>query len=143
MSRPSFFAELKRRNVLRVGAFYAGAAWLLVQVATQVFPFFDVPNSVVRVIVLLCLVGAPLALVFAWFWEWTPQGLKRESELLDDATIPRGNSQRLVLELHNVLQPCQPAYAPVVKLEWFQSRGCRLAAHQPLLRRVGTAGQGS
>jgi TolB-like protein/Flp pilus assembly protein TadD len=91
----SFFAELKRRNVLRVGAFYAGAAWLLVQVATQVFPFFDVPNPVVRVIVLLCLVGAPFALVFAWFWELTPQGLKRESEIAADATIQRSSGKRL------------------------------------------------
>jgi TolB-like protein/Flp pilus assembly protein TadD len=93
--RPTFFAELKRRNVLRVGAFYAGAAWLLVQVATQVFPFFDIPNAIVRVVVILTIAGAPFALVFAWFYELTPQGLKRESDLLADASIERSSGKQL------------------------------------------------
>ena len=74
----SFFAELKRRNVLRVAAFYAAAGWLLVQVATQVFPFFDVPNGVVRGVVIVIILGFPLALAFSWFYELTPQGLKSE-----------------------------------------------------------------
>jgi hypothetical protein len=78
---PSLFAELKRRNVLRAAAFYAAAAWLLVQVATQVFPFFDMPNWTVRWIVIAVVIGFPFAMVFAWFYEFTPQGLKRESEI--------------------------------------------------------------
>ncbi len=77
----SFFTELQRRNVLRAGAFYAAAAWLLVQVATQVFPFFNISNSVVRLVVVAAIVGFPLALVFAWFFELTPQGIKRESQI--------------------------------------------------------------
>ena len=86
---PSLFAELKRRNVLRAAAFYAAAAWLLVQVATQVFPFFDMPNWTVRWIVIAVVIGFPFAMVFAWFYEFTPQGLKRESEIERSPSIER------------------------------------------------------
>ena len=86
---PSLFAELKRRNVLRAAAFYAAAAWLLVQVATQVFPFFDMPNWTVRWIVIAVVIGFPFAMVFAWFYEFTPQGLKRESEIEHSPSIER------------------------------------------------------
>jgi TolB-like protein/Tfp pilus assembly protein PilF len=85
--KPSFFVELQRRNVLRAAAFYAAAAWLLIQVATQVFPFFDIPSSVVRVVVVAAIIGFPVAMVLAWFYELTPEGLKRESEL--DRSDPR------------------------------------------------------
>ena len=76
----NLFAELKRRNVLRAGAFYAASAWLLVQVATQVFPFFHIPEWVVRRIVLVALIGFPFWLALAWFYQWTAQGLQRESD---------------------------------------------------------------
>ena len=69
-----FFAELKRRNVLRAAAFYAASAWLLIQVATQVFPFFAVPNWAVRWIVVAAIFGFPFAMLFSWFYEWTPRG---------------------------------------------------------------------
>ncbi len=72
--------ELKRRNVLRAAAFYAAAAWLLVQIATQVFPFFDIPNWAVRLVVVAVIVGFPFALVISWFYELTPSGFKREIE---------------------------------------------------------------
>ncbi|MDB5970258.1 MAG: hypothetical protein JWQ90_2708 [Hydrocarboniphaga sp.] len=75
------FAELRRRNVLRALAIYAGAAWLLVQVATQVFPFFDVPNWAVRWVVIGTLLGIPLVVALAWIYEFTPDGLKRERDL--------------------------------------------------------------
>ncbi|GAA0710491.1 hypothetical protein [Dokdonella soli] len=81
MRTSSFFAELRRRNVLRAGAFYAAAGWLLVQIATQVFPFFDIPNWAVRLIVIAVVVGFPFALAFSWFYELTPEGIKRESEI--------------------------------------------------------------
>jgi len=77
----TFVSELRRRNVVRAGAFYAASAWLLVQVATQVFPFFNVPNWAVRWIVIAAIVGFPFLLAFAWFYEITPQGLKRESDV--------------------------------------------------------------
>jgi len=72
--------QLKRRNVLRAAAIYAAAGWLLVQVATQVFPFFDIPNWAVRLVVVAVIVGFPFALVISWFFELTPAGFKRETE---------------------------------------------------------------
>jgi TolB-like protein/Flp pilus assembly protein TadD len=92
---PSLFAELKRRNVLRAAAFYAAVAWLLVQIATQVFPFFDVPNWAVRWIVIAALIGFPFTLAFAWFYEFTPEGLKRESEIAHLPSIPRATGKKL------------------------------------------------
>src|SRR5437764_1758015 len=77
----NFFAELKRRNVYKVAAAYAVIGWLLVQVATQVFPFFDIPNWAVRLVVLGILIGFPIALVIAWAFELTPQGLKRTEDV--------------------------------------------------------------
>ncbi|MDB5973154.1 MAG: hypothetical protein JWQ90_5604 [Hydrocarboniphaga sp.] len=82
-----FFQELQRRNVHRAAVFYAGAAWLIVQVATQVFPFFDIPNATVRVVVIAVVVGFPFAMAFSWFYEWTPQGIKLESEIDRSASV--------------------------------------------------------
>jgi len=81
MTRPSLFAELERRNVYRAAAFYAASAWLLVQIATQVFPFFHIAEWVVRWIVIAAIIGFPFWIAFAWFYEFTPEGLKRESEI--------------------------------------------------------------
>jgi TolB-like protein/cytochrome c-type biogenesis protein CcmH/NrfG len=77
----NFFAELKRRNVYKVAVAYAVVGWLLVQVATQVFPFFEIPNWVVRLVVLAIVIGFPIALVIAWAFELTPQGLKRTEDV--------------------------------------------------------------
>ena len=76
-AKPSFSAELKRRNVYKVAVAYAVVGWLLIQVATQVFPFFDIPNWAVRLVVLAIIIGFPIALVMAWAFELTPEGLKR------------------------------------------------------------------
>ncbi len=92
---PSFFAELKRRNVLRVAAFYAAAGWLLVQITTQVFPFFNVPNEIVRGVVVVVALGFPFALAFSWFYELTPQGLRRESEVPRDESITHHTGRSL------------------------------------------------
>ena len=83
--RHSFFAELKRRNVYKVAIAYAVVGWLLIQVATQVFPFFEIPNWAVRLVVLAIVIGFPIALVIAWAFELTPEGLKR-TEDVDPAT---------------------------------------------------------
>gem|GEM_PF-150385 len=72
-----FFEELKRRHVWRVAVAYAIAAWLLVQVATQVFPFFNIPNWAVRLVVILLAVGFVVAVVFAWVYELTSEGIRR------------------------------------------------------------------
>jgi hypothetical protein len=67
----NFFAELKRRNVYKVAVGYAVVGWLLVQIATQVFPFFEIPNWGVRLIVLAIAIGFPITLVIAWAFELT------------------------------------------------------------------------
>src|SRR6266446_6727884 len=82
MKLHSFFAELKRRNVYKVAVAYAVAGWALAQGIAQVFPVFDIPNWVVRLIVLLIIIGLPIALVLAWTFEITPQGIKR-TEIAD------------------------------------------------------------
>ena len=75
MNIPKFFSELKRRNVYKVAVAYAVVAWLLIQVATQVFPFFEIPNWTVRLVVLLIVIGFPIALIIAWAFELTPEGI--------------------------------------------------------------------
>ncbi len=80
MNPKNFFGELKRRNVYKVAVAYAVVSWLLIQVATQVFPFFDVPNWVVRLVVLLLIVGFPIAVACSWAFEITPEGIKREGD---------------------------------------------------------------
>src|SRR6476661_158764 len=91
----SIFGELKRRNVFRAAAFYAASAWLLVQVATQVFPLFHVAEWVMRWIVVASIIGFPCAIVFSWFYEWTPRGLQRESELSPNESISRQTGRTL------------------------------------------------
>jgi len=76
----TFFGELKRRNVYKVAVAYIIAGWALSQGIAQVFPVFDVPNWVVRLIVFLIVIGFPIALIFAWAFEITPEGLKRAEE---------------------------------------------------------------
>ena len=75
MKIDNFFAELKRRNVYKVAVAYAIAGWALAQGIAQVFPVFGVPNWVVQLIVLLIVIGFPIALVLAWAFELTPEGL--------------------------------------------------------------------
>src|SRR2546423_12421252 len=88
----NFFAELKRRNVYKVAVAYAVVGWLLVQVTTQVFPIFEIPNWALRLIVFAIVIGFPIALVIAWAFELTPEGLKR-TEDVDFATQSRKKSR--------------------------------------------------
>jgi hypothetical protein len=66
MNLKNFFAELKRRNVYKVAIAYAVVAWLLMQIATQVFPFLEIPNWAIRLVIMLIVIGFPIALVIAW-----------------------------------------------------------------------------
>ena len=91
----NFFSELKRRNVLRAAAFYAASAWLLVQIATQVFPFFHIAEWVVRWIVVAAAIGFPFAMMFSWLYEWTPHGLQRESEVAPNESVTRESGKKL------------------------------------------------
>ena len=75
--KPSFFSELKRRNVYKVAVAYIVGGWALSQGIAQVFPVFDVPNWVIRSIVLVIVIGLPVALVLAWMFELTPEGIRR------------------------------------------------------------------
>src|SRR5438045_2262122 len=92
----SFFSELKRRNVYKVAVAYAVVSWLLVQIATQVFPFFDIPSWAVRLVVLLLVLGFPVALILSWAFEITPEGIKRESEVEPDKSITRHTGKKIV-----------------------------------------------
>ncbi|HLW36566.1 MAG TPA: tetratricopeptide repeat protein [Chthoniobacterales bacterium] len=94
MSR--FFAELKRRNVYKVAVAYAVASWLLIQIATQVFPFFEIPNWAVRLVVVILIIGFPIALVLSWAFEITPQGIKRESEIESDKSITPRTGRKII-----------------------------------------------
>src|SRR3954469_1725812 len=96
MNPKELFGELKRRNVYKVAVAYAVVAWLLVQVATQVFPFFEVPNWTVRLVVLLLVLGFPVALVLSWTFEITPEGIKLESELGPNDRRTRQTGRKLI-----------------------------------------------
>ena len=86
MSEWNFFAELKRRNVYKVAIAYIVGGWALSQGIAQVFPVFDVPNWIIRLIVLLIIIGFPIALILSWAFEITPEGIRRTEDV--DVTRP-------------------------------------------------------
>src|SRR5207302_5657524 len=92
MDPRKFFGELKRRNVYKVAIAYAIVGWLLIQVVTQTFPFLEIPNWAIRLVIALVILGFPIALLLAWAFEITPQGVKRTksvspSQLLVEKSI--------------------------------------------------------
>ena len=91
MNLTNFFAELRRRNVYKVAVAYAVVGWLVAQVATQIFPFLEIPNWVVRLVIVLIAIGFPIALVIAWAFEATPEGIKR-TEVAD--AMPMAGKKR-------------------------------------------------
>jgi TolB-like protein/Flp pilus assembly protein TadD len=91
----NFFAELKRRNVYKVAIAYAVVAWLLMQVASQIFPFFEIPNWAVRLVVLLLIIGFPVAMILAWAFELTPEGIKRTEDVDLSPTLTRKTGRKL------------------------------------------------
>ena len=90
-----FFAELRRRNVYKVAIAYAVVAWLLMQIATQVFPFLEIPNWAIRLVIMLIVIGFPIALVIAWAFELTPEGLKRTEDVDLSKSITRKTGRKL------------------------------------------------
>jgi TolB-like protein/Flp pilus assembly protein TadD len=92
MNPRNFFTELKRRNVYKVAVAYAIVGWLLVQITTQVFPFLEIPTWVVRLVIALVAIGFPIALVIAWAFELTPEGIKRTEDVERPAV--RGSRNR-------------------------------------------------
>src|SRR3954466_14054938 len=96
MNPKGFFGELKRRNVYKVAVAYAVVSWLLTQVATQVFPFFEIPNWAVRLVVLLLILGFPIALFLAWAFEITPEGIKRAEDVSPQQPITKHTGRKLI-----------------------------------------------
>jgi TolB-like protein len=90
-----FFTELQRRNVLRAGVLYIGAVWALAQGIAQLGPPLGAPDWIVRWFVIAAVIGFPFWIAFAWFYEFTPQGLKRESEIAADASIVRSTGRKM------------------------------------------------
>jgi TolB-like protein/Flp pilus assembly protein TadD len=99
----NFFAELQRRNVYRVAVAYGVVSWLLVQIATQVFPFFEIPNWATRLVVIVLLLGFPIALIFAWVYELTPEGIKRTEEVEPHKSIRPATGRKLDFVIIGVL----------------------------------------
>ncbi len=91
----SFFAELKRRNVIRVGIAYVIVAWLILQFADVVLNNIEAPGWVFKVIMLMLGIGLPLALFFAWAFEMTPEGLKKEKEVDRSQSITPQTGRKL------------------------------------------------
>src|SRR6266516_3734775 len=91
-----FFAELKRRNVYKVAVAYAVVAWLLIQAASIFLPTFDAPTWVMKIFIIVIIFGFPVALIFSWAFEITPEGLKRESEIEPNKSITRRTGRKIV-----------------------------------------------
>src|SRR5947199_4074827 len=92
----NFFAELRRRNVYKVAVAYAVGAWLLIQAASILFPTFEAPAWVMKVFVTIIILGFPIALVFSWAFEITPEGIKRESKVALDQSITHHTGRKIV-----------------------------------------------
>ena len=93
----SFFTELNRRNVTRVAIAYGVAGWVLTEVASVVLPTFQAPEWVLQVLISLLILGFPLALVFAWVYELTPEGLKKETDIQQEHSITSHTARKLNL----------------------------------------------
>ena len=99
----SLFRELKRRNVFRVGLAYGVVAWLLAQMADLLLDNFGAPDWVIKVFLLALLIGFPLALFFAWAYELTPEGVKKEREVDRSQSITRQTGRKLDFLIIGVL----------------------------------------
>src|SRR5256885_6291930 len=103
MNPKNFFGELKRRNVYKVAIAYGVVAWLLMQIASQIFPFFEIPNWAVRLVVLLLVIGFPVAMILAWAFELTPEGIKRAEDVDLSKPITRKTGRKLDFSIIAVL----------------------------------------
>lgn len=117
MSAPSFFAELKRRQIYRGGVMYIVAGWVIVQVATTVFPYFDIPSWAIRLLVVVILLGFPIALVALWMFE---------------SSLPNDPQMRL----HDRRQGSRDASAEIAKLMEAE-RLARQKENQDLIAALG------
>ena len=133
MDLRNFFGELKRRNVYKVAVAYAVVGWLLIQVATQVFPFFEIPNWAVRLVILLLMLGFPVALILAWAFELTPEGIKRAEDVAPTASItPRTGRKLTVLVLIAALMA-----AALLVFQFTRRSGTHTETAQPIVVQQG------
>ena len=95
-NNPSFFSELKRRNVYKVAVAYAVVAWLVIQAASILLPTYDAPAWVMKVFVAIVALGFPIALVIAWAFEMTPEGMKRTEDVSPNEKIPQWSRRKFV-----------------------------------------------
>src|SRR5215472_17507262 len=110
-TKGGLIAELKRRNVIRMAGLYLVGAWLITQVLSTLLPTFDAPAWVMRVIVTVLAIGFIPALVFAWVYEITPEGIKRESEVERHESITPQTGRRIDRAIIAVLVLALIAYA--------------------------------
>src|SRR4051794_39136572 len=94
MNSPTFFAELKRRNVYKVAVAYAVVGWLVIQIASTILPTFHAPEWVIQTLIVIVALGFPIALIIAWAFEMTPEGLKRTEDVLPGEKIPQWSARK-------------------------------------------------
>ena len=110
--KPSFFSELRRRNVFRVALTYAVVAWLLIEIASVLLPLVDAPESIITAFVVLLALGFAVALFVSWAFEMTPEGLKRTQDLSPDEVIPYWSRRKFATFIFGVagIAFCLSAY---------------------------------
>ena len=107
MDPKKLFGELRRRNVYRAAVPYGVMAWFLTQLTTQVFPFFEIPNSAVRLVVIALAIGFPIAMLLSWIYEFTPEGVVRTEDL--DPVQAKSPEHASDLNLTQLLQMPYPS----------------------------------
>src|SRR3954470_15550303 len=96
MSQRNFFAELKRRNVYKVAVAYVVVGWLLIQAASIILPTFEAPGWTMKILIASLALGFPIAAILSWAFEITPEGIKRESEVLPNESIAAHTGRKLI-----------------------------------------------
>ena len=115
MNSNNFFAELKRRNVYKVAVAYAVLAWLLIQAGSILFPTFEAPGWVMKVFVTAIAAGFPIALVLAWAFEMTPQGMERTEEISPAARLTSSSRRKFAAFIGMNLKGRKQRPAPSAK----------------------------
>jgi hypothetical protein len=95
MGIKSFFSELKRRNIYKVAVAYGITGWIIIQIATSVFPALEFPQWTTQFVIILVLIGFPISLVFAWAFEITPEGIKRTRKVPPQDSITQNTGKKL------------------------------------------------
>ncbi|MEY2563475.1 MAG: eukaryotic-like serine/threonine-protein kinase [Verrucomicrobiota bacterium] len=95
MNLAKFFAEMRRRNVYKVAVAYGVVGWLVIQIATQTFPVLEIPSWCVRLIIIVVLLGFPIAMLLAWAYEMTPEGIKRTEDVPAEKSVVRKTGRKL------------------------------------------------